>query len=130
MLFAFDPGAMLAHVYSLPRGPQVRLRLPRPADAAAVRELFRHAGVELTELELARLTRVDPRSRIVICATALVDGRERMVGIGSIELRSRDQAAAEPEQLAVDTELTEGLDELLSSALLGRAQAIARARAA
>jgi hypothetical protein len=122
VVYAFDPGAMLAHLYSLPRGPQVRLRLPRLADAGAVRELFARAGVELTELELVRLTRVDPRSRIVICATALVDGRERVVGIGSIELRSHDQAAAEPDWLAVDSEL--------SSALLGRAQAITRARAA
>jgi hypothetical protein len=130
MPFAFDPGALLAHLYSLPRGPQVRLRLPRPTDAGAVRELFDRAGLELPELELARLTRVDPRSRIVICATALVDGRERVVGIGAIELPSRDQAAAEPDRLVVDAELTEGLDELLRSALLGRAQAITRARAA
>src|SRR5947209_18911451 len=108
MVYAFDPGALLAHLYPLPRGPQVRLRLPRPADAAAVRELFARAGGDLSTLELARLTRVDPRSGIVICATALVDGRERMVGIGSIELRSPDQAAAEPDRLAVDTELTEG----------------------
>ena len=125
MLPAFDPGALLSRTYALPRGPRVRLRLARPRDAPAMRALAAKHGIDLDSLQLERLLRFD-RRRIVICATALVDGGERFVGFGAIELAP----GAEPEPVLVDERVTDGLAELLAAALSGRAVAITRFRAA
>jgi hypothetical protein len=125
---SFDPGALLASSYLLPRGPRVRLRLPQLRDVPAIRELLRSQGQEPEDLEAARLVRFDPRRRLVICATALIDARERIVGIGAIDLEPGHQT--QPDTLVVDAELTDGLDGLLARALIGRAAAVARTRAA
>jgi hypothetical protein len=128
MELGFDPGALLARSYALPRGPRVCLRLARIRDAPAIRALCERRGIEPDELELARLVRFDPRHRIVICATALIGLAETVVGIGAIELSAGHPR--EPDVLVVDREATDGLDELLADALVGRANAIGRARAA
>jgi hypothetical protein len=120
----FDPGALLGRTYPLPRGPRVRLRLPQSSDAGEIRALG--AG-RLTELELARLLRFDPRQRLVICATALIDGSGRVVGVGAIDL---DRVPDGPAVMTSDRRSLEGLDELLREALVGRAHALLRARAA
>ena len=65
--------------------------------------------------------------RAVICATALIAASETLVGIGAIEL---DSDPPRPDTLVVDEALTDGLDELLTRALLGRANVLARSRAA
>jgi hypothetical protein len=124
----FDPGALLASSYLLPRGPRVRLRLPQLRDALAIRELLRSQGRGPEELEVARLVRFDPRVRLVICAAALIGSRESIVGIGAIDLEPG--RAARPDTLVVDAEQAEGLEELLNRALLGRAAVVARSRAA
>ena len=77
---------------------------------------------------MARLIRFDPRRRLVICATALVGSREGIVGIGAIDLVTPGEP--HPDAVVVDAEQTEGLDELLTRALLGRAAAVVRSRAA
>ncbi|HSO97954.1 MAG TPA: hypothetical protein VLP43_03310 [Solirubrobacteraceae bacterium] len=120
----FDPGALLARTYRLPRGPRVRLRLPQSSDAGEIQAL---GAARLTELELARLRRFDPRQRLVICATALIDGSARIVGVGAIDL---DRPQDGPAVLTSDRESLEGLDELLREALIGRARALVRTRAA
>lgn len=125
---AFDPGALLGRSYVLARGPRVRLRMPRPHDAPAISALLRGQGRAAGELDLARLVRFDPRRRLVICAGALIDRHETMVGVGAIQLDG--ETIAPPELLVVDRELTEGLDVLLERALVGRAVALARSRAA
>ncbi len=106
----------------------MRLRLPQLRDAPAIRELLRSQGRGPEELEAARLVRFDPRRRLVICATVLLDSREAMVGIGAIDLAPGGQIR--PDTLVADAEQAEGLDELLTRALIGRATAVARARAA
>jgi hypothetical protein len=123
----FDPGALLGHSFSLEGGPRVRLRLARIRDLPAIATLFERRGIVADELERARLVRVDPRERIVICATALIGSGETIVGIGAIDIEK--QAALEPSVLVVDDRVAHGLDALLRSALIGRAQALARARA-
>ncbi len=123
----FDPGALLARSYQLPRGPRVRLRLARLRDLPALTALLRADGHELEVLELARLVRVDPRDRLVICATALLGSSETVVGVGAIDLVA---PVGRPEFVVVDGELTDGLAALLEQALIGRASAIARSRAA
>jgi hypothetical protein len=120
----FDPGAMLSHTYSLPSGPRVRLRLPQAGDAADVRLL---SGSSLSDLELSRLLRHDPRKRLVICATALVASHEAVVGIGAMELDGRQ---AEPSMVQCDPAAGEGLPALIRQALVGRAQMMGKLRAA
>lgn len=125
MPLSFDPGALLARSYELPRGPRVCLRLVRSRDWAGVEALLDKAGVSASQIDIARLVRSDPRRTVVITATALVDGSERVVGLGALAVDG-----VEPSLLVVDTELTEGLDELLGDALAGRARALVRRRAA
>jgi hypothetical protein len=74
------------------------------------------------DVALGRLVRYDPSQRAVICATAPLGGTELIVGVGAIDLRGD----GEPETLVVDEALTEGLVDLLASALVGRARAHAR----
>ncbi len=125
----FDPGALLARSYVLTRGPRVCLRLSRSRDRDGLRRLFERQRRAPDELELARLTRFDPRRRLVICATALIGSAETVVGVGAIELADGNLGdASGPELVVVDEAATEGLGELLSEALLGRAQALERGR--
>ena len=109
--------------HELTRGPRVRLRLARSGDRAAIRGLLDRVGGLASEFESARLVRADPRQRIVICATGLVQGSETLVGVGEIELHG-DPCDPRP-RTYVDSELTDGLDELLANALIGRARALA-----
>jgi hypothetical protein len=125
---SFDPGALLSQSYPLPRGPRVRLRLPARRDERAIAALLERNGVRDHELAAARLARADPRRRIVICAMGLVGLSETLLGVGEITLG--DEEVGEPTIIAVDDELTEGLEPLLARALIGRATAIRRSRAA
>jgi hypothetical protein len=122
---AFDPGALLSRTYVLPRGPRVRLRLARSSDGPAIRAMAAEHGIEGDFLQLERLLRFD-RRRLLISATALIGAEEVFAGVGAIDL----EPGAEPGLVLVDDELTEGLGELLSAALMGRAEAITRRRAA
>ena len=105
--------------------------MARPGDAAAIRRLLESRDGALPgsgELELRRLINFDPRQRCVLCATALIDRGERVIGVGSIELGRETPAG--PEALVIDPQAPEGLSRLLSGALVGRAAVLARARAA
>jgi hypothetical protein len=79
-----DPGALLARSWRLDSGLRVRLRVARPRDAAAVRDLLERCGVAVAEIEVERLVRPDPRRELTICATAPLGGREELVGIGAV----------------------------------------------
>lgn len=114
----------MARTYELSRGLRVRLRLVRLSDLPGLEELALACRLDVDGLGLARLVRRDPRERVVICATALVDGAERVVGVGAI-----DVAATEPDLLVVE-EGTDGLAELVAGALAGRAAWLGRASAA
>ena len=123
MAYGFDPGALLARSYALPRGPRVCLRLARIRDLRAIEELAAgQASSRLDALGLARLVRGDPRRRVVICATALVRGSETVVGVGAI-----DVSATEPSLLVVDELVTDGLSGLLDGGT-DRARGVAASR--
>ena len=129
----FDPGALLARSYQLPRGPRVCLRLARIRDLAGIEDLLHRQGMTVTGLELARLLRSHPRQRMVLCATALLGSAETIVGVGSIELipsLADGSTAQAPTWVVVDEATTDGLERLLHEALVGRAQALAASRAA
>ncbi len=118
---------LLDRNHTLASGQRVRLRMARSSDARALRELAARRGFEASPLEVARMTRFDPRHRLVISATALIDARETLVGLGAMEL---DQGEPfEPDTLIYD-ERVEGLGALLVAALAARARAIAPSRAA
>lgn len=126
MVERHDPGALLAHYHPLPRGPRVCLRLARRRDLAAVSDLYERVGIPVQQLALARLVSFALLSQLVLCATALVDSTEMVLGIGAIELARPD----EPTLVVVDHAQTEGLEELLTEALVSHATALAEARAA
>jgi hypothetical protein len=114
--------AVLTRTYALPSGPRVRLRLALLRDAPAVLELLRGRGVGASELDVRRLLAVDPSRRMVLAAFAPVDGAERLVGIGAIDL----VADADVDTLVVDERLTDGLGQLLGDVLRSRAAARSR----
>jgi hypothetical protein len=122
---SFDPGALLGRHYVLRDGTRVCLRLPRARDHEGVRRLCERHGLEPDQLELARLLSFDPRRRLVICATALLGSAETVLGVGAIDL----EPDADPLLLVVD-ERVDGVGPLLADALLGRADALLRARVA
>ena len=114
------PGALLARYHPLPRGPRVCLRLARRRDLAAIADLYHRQGIAVPELSLARLVSFDLLRTVVLCATALVDSRETVLGVGAIEL----DRPTEPTLVVVDAGATDGLDELLTGALVAHATAI------
>ncbi len=122
----FDPGAMLGAGYRLPRGRRVRLRLAAASDAPRLRALMARRGLDPGGLEAARLTRFDPRRRVVICAASLIDGSERLVGVGAIDL----DGATAPDLLLSDEDAAPGTGALLAGALVGRAQVLSGRRPA
>jgi hypothetical protein len=68
---------MLSTTHRLDDGTRVRLRLARPSDGAGLRAFFG----ERSDLLVRRFTFYDPRERIVLVATKLEEGAERVVGL-------------------------------------------------
>jgi hypothetical protein len=123
----FDRVALLGDTYGLADDFRVRLRMARPSDIAPIRGLLERSRAG-REIELARLVQFDPRRRCVICATALIDSAETLLGVGSIDLE-RD-GRDEPDMLLVAHEHEQEIAALLADALLARAAHAAQARAA
>jgi N-acetylglutamate synthase-like GNAT family acetyltransferase len=112
---------MLDRTYVLADGHRVRVRLARSSDARAIRELAARRRLDIDPLDAARLVRFDPRRRLVISATALIDSHETFVGIAAADVDCSDPC--ELETLIFD-ERIDGLGELLASAIAARARAI------
>ena len=74
-----DPGSLLATTHSA-GGLKIKLRLARPSDGLRVRAFLERERPSLAE-SAARFTFYDPRERIVLAATAPVDGIEKIVGL-------------------------------------------------
>jgi hypothetical protein len=113
--------------YTLDRGPRVRLRPVRTGDLESLRTLAAKGGVYCEDLELARLIRSDPNTRMVLCATPVSGPSDAVLGIGVIEL---GHSVTMPSLVLVDAELTEGLGGLIADALIERARAYAAAQVA
>lgn len=111
----------LDRTYVLDDGQRVRVRLARSSDAAPIRELAARRRFDADPLEVARLTRFDPRRRLVICATALIGVRDTLVGVGAIGLAPGDDF--EPETLIFDDRIA-GLGPFLLEVLVSRAGAV------
>jgi len=136
VVLQFDPGALLGRFYPLDGGLRISLRMARSSDAAPIRELLERRaladGATLTpiDLELARLVSFEPRRRCVLAATALIEGAERLVGIGSIDLDEAGPPDPQADLVVIDPEAPQELEGFLAAALAGRAGALARDRAA
>ena len=130
MIWSFDPGALLGASYQLPDGARVRLRMVAPSDRPRILGLLEASGLSGHELAAGRLLRFDPRRQAVVCATMLIDGAEETVGVGAIELHRHGRQATYPQLLVVHPAAPAGLRGLLAGALVGRARALARNRAA
>src|SRR5437016_451586 len=103
-------GALMGHTFHLDSGTRVRLRLARSSDVRAIGDLLaRNAGVP-DDVGALELVQFDPRARYVVCAAALIDGREQLVGVGAIDLVSDE--VAEPDLLVVDPEVGGALSRL------------------
>jgi hypothetical protein len=124
MAGSFFPGALLGHVYELDDGTTARLRLARGTDIRAIRELL---DGDRQDLSVAQLLHFDPRREYVLCATALLDGRETLLGVGAIKLDGED---AEPDLLVTGDQAGEQVHRLLRDALAGTARSFSRSRAA
>jgi hypothetical protein len=123
---SFDPGALLGSSFTLDTGVRVRLRLARSSDTALIGDLVARLGGRPDELELARLVQFDPRRRVVICATALIDSTETLVAVGAAEL----DGTGEHEVVIVDAEQSEALTRLLAAVLAFKVTAAVASRAA
>jgi hypothetical protein len=105
-----DPGAMLATTHELDDGTRVRLRLARPSDVPMVRAFFGDGPAEVDAL-VRRFTFYDPRERVVLAATMLDAGFERIVALG-------DAAFDDLPEVVVDQEMEDrGLDDLMADAV-------------
>ena len=107
----------LRRTFPVPGGPAVRLRMAGPSDRGPVRALLARRGIEANEMELRRLLSFDPARRQVLCAFALIDGADTLVGLGAI-----DFGEDAPDVLVVDERLAGGLGELLGRVLVERAR--------
>lgn len=146
MASGFVGAPLLGQIFPLADGIRVRLRLAHFSDRREIARLLVRQGQDPLaqdgldpargESVADRLVQFDPRRRYVLCASALIDSTEQLVGVGAIDLDGEE--AGEPDLLVVDSELgqspdsllTEALTGLLWGALVGAAQAAARSRAA
>jgi hypothetical protein len=124
---SFNRAPLLGESYLLDDNFRVRLRMARSSDIVPIRALAARQPAA-SELELTPLVQFDPRRRCVICATALIDSAETLVGVGAIDLGG--DATAEPDTLLVADEHAAQIAELLAVTLSTRAAEAAQARAA
>lgn len=113
-----DSRASMARTHTLSDGRRVRLRMARPRDEESLRALLRRCRPSHDGVEAERLTRFDPRHAVVICATALVDSSQEVVGVGAVDLDG-----AEPPDVVIDEGEDGELGALLTRALDGRVTA-------
>jgi RimJ/RimL family protein N-acetyltransferase len=93
-----DPGTLLATTHQVGGGLCVRLRLTRPSDSERVHSFLEDlspetrqrrfmAAMPVTSPRMVRhFTFFDPRQRLVVAATAPVDGSELIVGLADVAL--------------------------------------------
>jgi hypothetical protein len=77
-----DPGALLATTHDAD-GLRVRLRLARPSDALRLRG-FLESHAPRMAANARRFTFYDPRQRLVVLATAPLEGSEEIVGLADL----------------------------------------------
>ena len=124
------PATLLTSVTELD-GVRIGLRLARRSDAAAVREFLEHLSREsrmrrfgaatprVASSLVRHFTAPDGHSRIVVLATAPIDGTERVVGIADVAFLRAD--AAEIAFVVAEELHGRGLGRLLAETAAGLA---------
>ena len=108
-----DSGTLLGTIHRLDGGDDVRLRLTRPNDRDLVRGFLEGLSPESRRL-VRRFTFFDPRRRLVVAATAPIDGRETVVGLADVELL--ETGLADLTLVVADDRQGRGVGKLLSEA--------------
>ena len=112
-----DPGPLLATTHDA-GGLRVKLRLARPSDALRMRGFLESHAPRLAS-SARRFTFYDPRERLVVVATAPVEGTEEIVGLADL----REPAASGPLVVVDDRTPSHAVRSLLeraAQALAGR----------
>jgi acetyltransferase len=121
-----DPGTLLGTSHELDDGSRVRLRLTRPTDASLVREWLEGLSPEtrarrlldeggVADETVRSFTFYDLRERLVLAATMLVDGAERIVGLADAVFLAT--GLAEIGVVVDDDSQGQGLGKVLSEAV-------------
>ena len=85
-----DPGTLLATTHDAD-GLRVRLRLARPSDALRLRG-FLESNASRLATQARRFTFYDPRRRLVVLATAPLEGTEEIVGLADLRTPEPQEA--------------------------------------
>jgi GNAT superfamily N-acetyltransferase len=80
-----DPGALLATTHAADGGLRVRLRLARPSDGPRVRDFLQGISPQrVSDSMVRRFVFGNPRERLVVAATAPLDGADEVVGLADV----------------------------------------------
>jgi acetyltransferase len=121
-----DPGALLATTHPVGDDLRVRLRLARPSDEARVRAFlgelspetrrrrFMSAMPVVPDALVRHFTFYEPRERLVVAATAPLEGGERIVGLADVALLAT--GVAELGVVVEDRHQRRGIGKLLTEA--------------
>jgi RimJ/RimL family protein N-acetyltransferase len=108
-------GALLRTTHDTGGEPRVRLRLARPSDARRVRSFLEALAPGGDDAAVRHFTFYDPRERVVVVATAPLEGTEKIVGLADVELLETSSAEV---GVVVDDELRgRGVGTLLTEAV-------------
>lgn len=122
-----DPGAMLARTHELESGQRIKLRLTRPSDAERVREFLERQSAQtrarrfftamprISDATVRHFTFYDPRELLIVAATALIEGSERIVGLADVALLAT--GLAEIGVLVDEEHQGEGIGRVLAEAV-------------
>ena len=133
-LAAYRYGDAYGETLELPSGSEIRLRLVRPSDKAAMQEGFRKMSPksryqrcmgqksQLTDHELQYFTEVDGIDHFTICALRAGPGSvDEGIGTGSFVRLPNATETAEPAVTIIDSYQRKGLGTILLERLLGAA---------
>lgn len=109
----------LFRAHTLPSGLRVRVRLPHRSDAVGLVALHERLGRPISELEARRILRFDPRTCVVVVATAWIGGAETLVGYAIGAPRSTDAT------IVTDGARAAGVEASLRGALRERRAGVA-----
>jgi hypothetical protein len=110
-----DPGVLLATTHDAD-GLRVRLRLARPSDALRLGG-FLEAHAPRLASRARQFTFFDPRERLVVLATAPLEGSEEIVGLADLVVPEK----AEPLVLVDDRTPSHAVRRLLEQAAVALA---------
>ena len=105
---------MLSAAHELADGSSARLRLTRPTDAGLIRAFLETLG-EVPDSVVQQFTYYEPRERLMIAASGLEDGTERIIGLAGVTVL--ETGTADVAVVVDDTRRGLGVGTLLTEAV-------------